>query len=106
MTAKEKDIVRHSPKSAKPHRGRTNLRRVRSTTNAEIEADIARDADVAPLLDDEWFANARAVQPVQKIAISIRVDPDVVEFFRKSGPGYQTRMNAVLRAFVERARRK
>jgi uncharacterized protein (DUF4415 family) len=106
MTVKERDTARHSRKPTKTRPGRTNLRRVRSTTNAEIEADAMRDPDVAPLLDDAWFAKARAVVPLQKIAISIRVDPDVIEFFRKTGPGYQTRMNAILRAFMERARRK
>lgn len=106
MTAKERDIARHSWKPAKIRPDRPDLRRVRSTTNAEIEADARRDPDVAPLLDDAWFAKARAVVPLQKVAISIRVDPDVIEFFRKTGPGYQTRMNAILRAFMERARRK
>jgi len=42
---------------------------------------------------------------LQKIPISIRVDPEVIDFFRKTGPGYQTRINAVLRAFMERARK-
>jgi len=105
MTTKEKDTAKHSPRSAKTRLGRTDLRRVRATTSAEIEADIARSADVAPLLDDEWFDKARAVQPLQKIPISIRVDPEVIDFFRKTGPGYQTRINAVLRAFMERARK-
>lgn len=103
---KEKDTVRHSRKPTKSRLGRTDLRRVRATTSAEIEADVARDPDVAPLLDDEWFAKARAMEPLQKVAISIRVDPDVLDFFRKTGAGYQTRMNTVLRAFMERARRK
>jgi uncharacterized protein (DUF4415 family) len=105
MTVREKATVKHSQKM-KNRLGRTDLRRVRATTNAAIKADIARDPDLAPLLDDEWFAKASAVEPLQKVAISIRIDPDVLEFFRATGPGYQTRINAVLRAFVERARRK
>jgi BrnA antitoxin of type II toxin-antitoxin system len=39
--------------------------------------------------------------PPAKEVISIRIDKDVLSFFRSTGPGYQTRMNAVLRAFVE-----
>jgi uncharacterized protein (DUF4415 family) len=35
-----------------------------------------------------------------KMAISLRVDPDVLEFFKIGGAGYQTRMNAVLRAYM------
>ena len=40
-----------------------------------------------------------------KRAISLRVDPDVLEWFRKQGTGWQTRMNAVLRAYKEAASR-
>lgn len=96
--------MRYSPTAAKARRGRSDLRRVRATTDTAIKADALRDADVAPLLDDEWFAKTQAVRPVPKIAISIRVDQDVLKFFRRIGTGYQTRMNAVLRAFMDRAK--
>ncbi len=44
----------------------------------------------------------RGLQPVPpKASIALRVDADVLEWFRSQGPGYQTRMNAVLRAFKE-----
>ena len=36
-----------------------------------------------------------------KQAVSLRLDADILEFFRKTGKGYQTRINAVLRSFVE-----
>jgi uncharacterized protein (DUF4415 family) len=39
--------------------------------------------------------------PQPKQAISLRIDQDVLAWFRDGGPGYQTRMNAVLRAFVD-----
>ena len=38
--------------------------------------------------------------PAKKVPISFRVDPDVLEFFRRGGEGYQSRMNAVLRGYV------
>ena len=38
--------------------------------------------------------------PEPKQPISFRVDPDVLDFFREQGPRYQTRMNAVLRAYM------
>jgi uncharacterized protein (DUF4415 family) len=42
----------------------------------------------------------RGLMPqVPKTAISLRVDQDVLEWFKTQGPGYQTRINAVLRAF-------
>jgi len=39
--------------------------------------------------------------PQPKQAISLRIDQDILDWFRHGGPGYQTRMNAVLRAFVD-----
>ena len=42
------------------------------------------------------------VLPAAKVPISLRVDADVLAFFREAGPRYQSRMNAVLRAYMER----
>jgi uncharacterized protein (DUF4415 family) len=47
----------------------------------------------------DW-TNLRVSWPQPKQAISLRIDQDVLAWFRERGPGYQTRMNAVLRAFV------
>ena len=69
-----------------------------------------RDEDIdysdIPELDDDFWANAKVVMPKKKEQISIKIDRDVLEYFRKDGPGYQTRMNAVLRSFVEAHRGK
>ena len=58
-----------------------------------------------PELDLKHMARAivrKGLQPVApKTAIALRVDADVVDWFKSQGPGYQTRMNAVLRAFKE-----
>ena len=44
----------------------------------------------------------RGLKPVPpKTSVSLRVDADVLEWFKAQGPGYQTRMNAVLRAFKD-----
>jgi uncharacterized protein (DUF4415 family) len=43
------------------------------------------------------------MMPSSKKLLSLRLDSDVVEWFKQQGPGYQTRMNAVLRAFVHQA---
>ena len=48
----------------------------------------------------DW-TRAELVTPEPKKMISLRVDPDVLDFFKSQGPGYQTRMNAVLRAWME-----
>jgi uncharacterized protein (DUF4415 family) len=95
----EERIVRRSATSAGPNK--TDWKRVDALTDEDIERAIREDPDAAPLLDEDWFARARVVMPPAKEVISIRVDKDVLNFFRRIGPGYQTRMNAVLRAFVE-----
>ena len=66
----------------------------------QIGAAVAKDRDAAPI-DDEFWRNSRVIMPVPKQPISIRLDEDVVAFFKKSGPGYQSRMNAVLRSYME-----
>jgi len=48
----------------------------------------------------DW-TNLKVAWPQPKQAISLRIDQDVLAWFRDGGPGYQTRMNAVLRAFVD-----
>ena len=58
--------------------------------------------ELANLPDDFWD-QAELVVPVAKRAISLRVDEDVLEWFRGLGPRYQTRMNAVLRTYMTRA---
>lgn len=51
-------------------------------------------------------SDARVLDPVPKESITIRVDRDVVDWFRSEGRGYQTRINAVLRAFVDREKQR
>jgi uncharacterized protein (DUF4415 family) len=69
-------------------------------TDDDIAAAIRDDPDVAPELDADWFASATLVMPRPKEQISIRLDRDVLEHFRKY-PRYQTRINAILRAAME-----
>lgn len=67
-------------------------------TDEDIARAVAEDPDAAPPLDDEWFRNAEPVIPASKVATSIRVDGDVMDWFNTQGRGWQTRLNAVLRA--------
>lgn len=85
------------PSTKKPSRGRADLARLRRVREAEIARTSPPElADLPP----EFWADATLVAPVPKQAISLRVDEDVLEWFRASGPRYQTRMNAVLRSYV------
>jgi len=69
-------------------------------TDEEIEAAIASDPDWDEFRDVDW-SKAVLVIPPKKKAISIRVDEDVLGFFKREGEGYQGRMNAVLRSYMQ-----
>ena len=81
--------------SRKPSRGRADLERLRKMPEAEIDRTAPPELD----LPDDFWDDAEVVAP-EKEAISLRVDQDVLEWFRERGPRYQTRMNAVLRSYV------
>jgi len=70
------------------------------------DAEIARTSppELSDLPADFW-QGATLVMPVAKEAISLRVDEDVLHWFRSLGPRYQTRMNAVLRSYMAQAER-
>lgn len=70
---------------------------------AAIPDDEIDTSDI-PELDDTFWANARVVEPRGKTAISIRVDQDILDWFKSQGRGYQSRINAVLRAYYEAQR--
>ena len=55
--------------------------------------------------DFDW-SNARVELPGPKQQLTVRLDKDVIDWFRSQGRGYQTRMNAVLRRFVEAQRER
>jgi uncharacterized protein (DUF4415 family) len=80
----------------------TDWARVDAKTDEDIARDIASDPD-ASAWTDEMFAQATWMEPLIKTPISIRVDPDVLEFFKNAGPGYQSRMNGVLRSYMKAA---
>ena len=68
-------------------------------TEAEIDRMATTDPD-HPALDDDFWAGAVAPAP-DKEAISIKLDRDVLRYFCKEGQGYQTRINAVLRHYMQ-----
>ena len=82
-----------------PRKGKTDWAVVDALTDEEIEAAVRNDPDAVPL-DFNWD-EAVLVIPSKKKAISIRVDEDVLDFFKKEGDGYQRRINAVLRSYMQ-----
>lgn len=89
------------PTTKKPSRGRANLALLRRVSDAEIARTSPPElAELPAELPADFWDEAALVVPNAKKAISLRVDEDVLTWFRKSGPRYQTRMNAVLRSYV------
>ena len=81
-------------------KGQTDWARVDAKTDEDIEAAIASDSDWDEFKEIDW-ADAVLVMPGRKKAISIRLDEDVLDFFKKEGEGYQRRINAVLRSYMQ-----
>jgi uncharacterized protein (DUF4415 family) len=67
--------------------------------------DTLPDAPVAESLGEEFWKSARVVVPPGKTSVHLRLDSDVVEWFKSNGKGHLTRMNAVLRAYVDAKKR-
>lgn len=75
-----------------------------NSTTAHYMNDEEIDLSDIPELTDEFWKNAKVSMPVKKKIISLRVDEDVVEFFKSQGKGYQSRMNAVLKSYMNAQR--
>jgi uncharacterized protein (DUF4415 family) len=67
-------------------------------TEEEIEAQVPPEYRNLPA---DFWDEAVVVMPGPKHAISLRLDEDVLSWFKSRGPRYQTRMNAVLRAYMQ-----
>jgi uncharacterized protein (DUF4415 family) len=65
------------------------------------ENQTSPEAPEAESLGADFWKNARVVMPGGKTSVHLRLDSDVVEWFKANGKGHLTRMNAVLRAYVD-----
>ena len=92
------------PIAAHGTRGKTDWTRLGRLRDAEIRKAAKADPDAAPAVGPEWFRRAKLLEPRPKMPVSMRLDQDAVKWFRAGGRGYQTRINAVLRAYVESQR--
>ena len=101
--AKKNDTVRYSAKKIKAMIARgddkTDWSKVDEMTGARLETSIRADVDDIPG-EPDWTQAIVGIPP-PKDHINIRIDHDVLEWFRSNGKGYQTLMNNVLRAFVQ-----
>jgi len=83
-----------------------NLPPLTAQERAQLEAvavmpDENIDYSDAPYRPDAVWIKAADQLPPTKKQITLRIDAEVLEFFKRTGKRYQSRMNAVLRAYVE-----
>jgi uncharacterized protein (DUF4415 family) len=101
--ARKEPIIKHTDDELRAMQARaeskSDWKAAAAMTEAEIEAAIADDPDEAGMAVD--WAQASVELPEPKAVLNMRVDRDVLEFFRRQGKGYQTKINAVLRSYVE-----
>lgn len=83
----------------------TDWERLRTMTDEEAERGALADPDAQPL-DESFWASAKLIVPPRKKNIHIGLDEDILEFFRAQGRGYQTRINAVLRQYIDHQRNR
>ncbi len=75
---------------------RTDWARIDAMTEEELEASIDYEEEGHPI----WETGRWISDPASKRQITLRLDPDIIDFFKAGGPGYQTRMNAALRRYM------
>lgn len=95
----ETNIVRYTRKRLP--KGRSDWARVDALTDREVERAAAADPDARPT-NARFWRDAKLVlpSPEGKEPVTLRLDRDVVRWFKARGQGYQTRMNAVLRVYM------
>jgi len=76
----------------------TDWLRLRRMSDADIRKGIVSDSDVH-VTDVDFWKNAKLVLPSRKVVVTMRLDRDLLEWFRRQR-GYQTRINAILRAYM------
>jgi uncharacterized protein (DUF4415 family) len=100
---KKSDTVRYTAKQIKARiarcEDRTNWNKANAMTGAKLEASIRADMDDIQG-EPDWTQAIMGI-PAPKDHINIRIDHDVLQWFKSNGRGYQTLMNNVLRAFVQ-----
>ena len=94
-------FIKQPDGSLRPGKGETDWARIDAMTEEEIEANALSDPDSIPFTDEDW---AKAVALPAKRYIHLGVDDDILRWFKQEGRGYQTRINAVLRRYVEAQR--
>ena len=105
MPQNEERIVRYTSEEIRQMRERgedqTDWARVDAMTEEELEASIDHEEEGEP----DWSTLTVGI-PGPKQQLTVRFDSDIIDWFKAQGPRYQTRMNAVLRSYVEAQKAK
>ena len=99
MPVSKERITRVTLEEARRMKDETDYARLDAMTDEDVAKAVAEDPDAAPL-DIDW-TKARLVLPPGKENVTLRDDRDVLAWFRATGKGFHTRMNAVLRAYMD-----
>lgn len=91
-------LIKQSDGTYSPAKSETDWQRFQSMTDEEVEEIARADKESPPMSDKEW---AKAVRVPVKVPISVRVDDDVLNFLKAQGKGYQTRINTILRTYMD-----
>ena len=98
---KDKNIRRYTAAELKAEQAqtRTDLHRVDAQTDEELERFIAADEDERSMRPD--WTRAKLVLPQAKKSVHLRLEEEIINFFKSKGKGHISRMQAVLRAYVD-----
>ncbi len=97
LTEDGKVLIQQPDGSFREAEDKTDWNRLESMTDKEIEAAAKNDQDAPPMLGKAQWWKSRLV--TGKAQVTIRLDQDILSWFKDQGPGYQTRINAVLRQY-------
>src|SRR5882672_2128271 len=86
-----------------PLKAKTAWKRRGRMTSTQVEAIASSNREGAPMTDAEW-AKAEIVHP-HKVAVGLKLDDDLLDWFKSQGKGYQTRINTILRRYYETHRK-
>ena len=97
-------IIEHADGRLEKRKTQTDWTRLAAMTEKTIEAGARSDPDNPPL-DDAFLAKMQPVELPRKRRVTMMLDSDIIEHFSSRGRGYQTRINAVLRRYLEAVRK-
>lgn len=100
MTTDGKVLIEQPDGTYRPAESQTDWTQLAAMTEDEVERLAAEDmAEIG--IDPDWVQRAKVTSPRPKERVTIRLDPDILDWLKAQGKGYQTRINAILRAYVE-----